>query len=99
MTLNHYVKVACENPAKIWQLYPRKGTIQPGSDGDLTIVDMDKERTIDAHKLHSKTKLTPWDGWKVKGVPVCTIVRGHIQMRNGEVIGKPIGRITRPNPS
>jgi dihydroorotase len=96
MTLNQYVKVASENPAKVWQLYPKKGVIRLGSDGDLTIVDMDKEAVIDANKLHSKNKPTPWHGWKVKGLPVCTIIRGHVQMLDGEPIGKPIGRMLRP---
>ncbi len=96
MTLNQYVKVACENPARVWQIYPRKGAIRLGSDGDVTIVDMEKEATIDAAKLHSKNKPTPWNGWKVKGVPVCTIVRGHVQMRDGEPVGKPIGRMQKP---
>ena len=67
-----------------------------GSDGDTTIVDMDKEAVIDVNKLHSKNKPTPWNGWKVKGVPVCTIVRGHVQMRDGEPVGKPIGRMLTP---
>lgn len=96
ISLSQYVKVACENPAKVWQIYPKKGAIRLGSDGDLTVVDMDKEETIDANRLHSKNKPTPWHGWKVKGVPVLTIVRGHIQMRDGEPVGKPIGRMVRP---
>jgi dihydroorotase-like cyclic amidohydrolase len=96
MSLNQYVKLASENPAKVWQIYPRKGAIRLGSDGDVTIVDMEKEAVIDANKLHSKNKPTPWHGWKVKGVPVCTIVRGHVQMRDGEPVGKPIGRMQRP---
>jgi len=96
LTLNQYVKVACENPAKVWQVYPKKGAIRLGSDGDITIVDMDKEGTIDVNKLHSKNKPSPWHGWKVKGMPVCTVVRGHVQMRDGEPCGKPIGRMLRP---
>jgi dihydroorotase len=96
MSLNQYVKVASENPARVWQIYPRKGAIRLGSDGDVTIVDMDKEATVDATKLHSKNKPTPWNGWKVKGVPVATIVRGHVQMRDGEPVGKPIGRMQKP---
>jgi allantoinase len=96
MSLNHYVKLASENPARVWQIYPRKGAIRLGSDGDVTIVDMEKEAVIDANKLHSKNKPTPWHGWKVKGVPICTIVRGHVQMRDGEPVGKPIGRMQRP---
>lgn len=95
MSLNQYVKVASENPAKVWQMYPKKGAIRLGSDGDVTIVDMDKEAVIDANKLHSKNTPTPWHGWKVKGVPVCTVVRGHIQMRDGEPVGKPVGRMLR----
>jgi len=98
MTLNHYVKLASENPAKVWQIYPKKGAIRLGSDGDVTIVDMDKEGVIDVNKLHSKNKPSPWHGWKVKGMPVYTIVRGHVQMRDGEPVGKPIGKLVRPNP-
>jgi allantoinase len=99
MTLNHYVKLASENPAKVWQIYPKKGAIRLGSDGDVTIVDMDKEGVIDVNKLHSKNKPSPWHGWKVKGMPVYTIVRGHVQMRDGEPVGKPIGKLVRPNPA
>ncbi|MBI4525217.1 MAG: dihydroorotase family protein [Deltaproteobacteria bacterium] len=98
MTLNHYVKLTSENPARVWQIYPKKGCIRLGSDGDVTIVDLEKEGTIDVNKLHSKNKPSPWHGWKVKGMPVCTIVRGHVQMRDGEVVGKPVGKVVRPNP-
>ncbi len=98
MSLNHYVKLTSENPSKIWQIYPKKGALKPGSDGDVTIVDMDKEGVIDINKLHSKNKPSPWHGWKVKGIPVCTVVRGHVQMRDGEVVGKPIGHMVKPNP-
>jgi allantoinase len=98
-TLNHYVKLASENPAKVWQIYPQKGAIRLGSDGDVTIVDMDKEGTIDVTKLHSKNKPSPWHGWKVKGMPACTIVGGDVQMRDGEVVGKRTGKLVRPKPA
>jgi dihydroorotase len=98
MTLNHYAKITSENPAKVWQIYPKKGAIRLGSDGDVTIVDMNKEGTIDVNKLHSKNKPSPWHGWKVKGMPVATVVRGNVQMRDGEPVGKPIGKLVRPNP-
>src|SRR5215813_3684240 len=96
MSLNHYAKVTSENPAKVWQIYPQKGAIRLGSDGDVTIVDMNKETTVDVNKLHSKNKPSPWHGWKCKGAPVATIVRGHVQMRDGEPVGKPIGKLVRP---
>ena len=96
MSLNHYVKVASENPAKVWQMYPKKGAIRLGSDGDVTIVDMNREATIDGEKLHSKNTPTPWHGWKVKGMPIYTIVRGHVQMKDGEPVGKVIGQMQTP---
>lgn len=96
LSLSQYVRIASENPAKVWQLYPQKGTIRVGSDGDVTVVDMNKEAVLDGDKLHSKNKPTPWHGWKVKGMPVYTIVRGHVQMRDGEPTGQPIGRMIRP---
>ncbi len=99
MSINQYVKLTSENPAKIWQIYPQKGAMRLGSDGDVTVVDMDKESTIDINKLHSKNKPSPWHGWKVKGIPVTTVVRGHIQMREGEIVGKSIGKMVRPKPS
>ena len=74
-------------------MYPKKGAIRLGSDGDVTIVDMNKEATIDPNKLHSKNKPTPWGGWKVKGMPVYTIVRGNVQMKDGE----PVGKVDRPD--
>ncbi|MDP6560028.1 MAG: allantoinase AllB [Candidatus Binatia bacterium] len=99
LSLRQYVKLTTENPAKVWQIYPKKGALRLGSDGDITIVDMNKEGVIDVNKLHSKNKPSPWHGWKVKGMPVCTIVRGQVQMRDGQVVGKPIGRMVLPNPS
>jgi dihydroorotase-like cyclic amidohydrolase len=77
-------------------MYPKKGAIRLSCDGDVTIVDMNKEMTIDGERLHSKNTPTPWHGWKVKGVPVYTIVRGHVQMKDGEPDGKVIGQMQTP---
>lgn len=98
ISLNHYVRLASENPAKVWQLYPRKGALRVGADGDVTVVDMDKEGAIDITKLHSKNNPSPWHGWKVKGMPVAAVVRGRVQMRDGEPVGQPIGRMVTPTP-
>lgn len=96
MSLNHYVKVQAEGPARAWNLWPRKGNLGRGADGDLTIIDMQKEGTIDKNKLHSKSRVTPFHGFRVKGLPVYTIVRGHVVMKGGELYGNPIGRLQRP---
>lgn len=100
LTLNDYVRWASENPARAWGLYPRKGAVTVGADADLVLVDMSRESVIRAEALHSKSKLTPFDGAKVKGVPVCTIVRGQVVMRDGEVVGRPgWGRLTTASPA
>ena len=98
MTLNHYVRLASENPARVWQMYPRKGCIALGADGDLTVVDMSREAIIDPSKLHSKNKPSPWGGWRVTGVPIYTIVRGHVQMEAGEPVGIALGTLQRAVP-
>jgi len=96
ISLNQYVKLVSENPARLFNMYPQKGSFNIGTDADFTIVDMEKESVIDKDKLHSKTKITPFDGYKVKGVPVFTIVRGNVVMRDGKIIGEPQGRKIDP---
>jgi dihydroorotase len=89
LTLSEYVRLSAINPAKLWRLYPRKGTIQVGSDADVTIVDLEREQTIDQERLHSKSKISSWHGRRVRGLPVCTMVRGRIVVRDGVVHGAP----------
>ena len=89
MTLNQYVRWTAASPARAWGLYPRKGVLQPGADADVVIVDMDRKETIDQERLHSRSRVSPWHGRAVHGVPVWTIVRGAVVMRDGELIGAP----------
>lgn len=97
MTLNQYVKIQSENVARAWNLFPQKGHLDIGADGDVTIVDMNKEGIIDQTKGHSKNPNTPFHGFKVKGMPVYTIVRGKIIAKDGEmVVDKAEGQFVRP---
>jgi dihydroorotase len=96
MTLKHYVKVQSEGPARAWNLWPRKGNLGRGADADMTIVDLHKEGRIDKDRLHSKSKVTPFHGFRVKGLPVYTVVRGTVVMKQGEIYGGPGGRLQRP---
>lgn len=84
-------KLMSENVAKLYGLYPRKGAIRAGSDADLVVVDMDKEATITADKLYTKDKRSAklFEGWRTKGAPVMTIVRGKVVMQDGAVLGEP----------
>jgi dihydroorotase len=97
MSLREFVRATSEGPAKTWDMYPQKGAIRIGSDGDLTVVDLNKEGVIRDDELHSKNHVTPFDGDPVKGMPVATIVRGQVIFRDGELVGSPAGRMVRPN--
>jgi dihydroorotase len=89
LTISDYVRIAATNPAKVWRLYPQKGTIRVGSDADITIVDLEASFEIDQEKLHSKNKISAWHKWSGQGVPICTVVRGNVVVENGKLVGKP----------
>lgn len=88
LSLARLVEATAINPAKILGIYPKKGCIQVGSDADLVLVDIKKERTIRGENLHGKTKWTPYEGWKTRGEPVLTFIRG-ILIYDEIIIGKP----------
>ena len=89
LSLDRMVRITSYNPARLFGVYPRKGVIQVGSDADLVLIDLQKEETIENKTTYTKVGWTPYDGRRVKGVPVMTFVRGKVVMENGVVIGKP----------
>lgn len=89
ITLERLVETYSANPARLMGLYPRKGVLVPGADADLIIVDPDAAFQIKGEDLYSKQKVTAFEGFKGKGMPVTTIVRGEIIMEEGTVVGKP----------
>jgi len=88
-SLNKLVELTSLNPAKVFGLYPKKGVIQIGSDADLTIIDMKKEDVIRNENCYSKCGYSCYDGIKVKGVPIYTICRGTVVMKDGDITVKP----------
>ncbi|MEM3452644.1 MAG: dihydroorotase family protein, partial [Candidatus Hadarchaeum sp.] len=86
LTLEQLVSCMCTKPAVLFGLYPRKGAIQEGADADLTVLDLKSETKISADRLHYKVGWTPFEGMKVKGIPVMTILRGAIIAQGGEVV-------------
>ena len=97
ISINDFVRLTSENPAKIWGCFPQKGNLKSGADACLTIVDMNMKKIIRESELHSKSKTSPYDGMEVKGLPVATIVRGAFVMKNGKFTGKKgYGNLTRP---
>jgi dihydroorotase (multifunctional complex type) len=95
MSLEQLVRATSYAPARAWDLYPRKGALQVGSDADLVVVDLEKEDTIAAERLHGKNNLNPFDGRRTRGAAVATLVRGHVVMQDGELLGPPLGKMVR----
>jgi len=89
LSLCDFVRLSAAAPAKVWGLYPRKGVIQPGSDADIAIVDLDRAWTIDDARLQSRSRITPWHGRAVTGLPLHTLVRGRFVMRDRVLVGAP----------
>jgi len=81
-TIQDYVRWSAESPAKIWGLYPRKGTLTVGSDADIAIVDLNREWTIDDALIQSRSKISPWHGRKATALPIHTLVRGRFVMKD-----------------
>ena len=84
MTFKKIVELCCENPAKIFKI-KNKGFIKEGFDADLAIVDLDLEKEVKNDELFTKCKWSPFDGWKLKGWPVFTIVNGNIVLQDGKI--------------
>jgi dihydroorotase len=84
--------VLAEGTARLYGLFPQKGSLRPGSDADVTLVDPEAAWEIDNSKLHSKTKLSPWHSRRGRGMPVMTILRGQVIADHGDLRSPPAGR-------
>ena len=97
LSLDDLVRVTATNPARIFGLYPKKGSIQVGSDADLVVVDLDAEATVSDRDVLSACGWTPYEGQNVRGLPVHTIVRGQVVVRDRRIVGQPgMGRAAVP---
>ncbi len=91
LSLSDYVRLTSTKPAKAFGLYPAKGALLPGSDADITLVDLNREDTIAAAQFQSRSKITPFEGMKVTGVPMHTLVRGRFVMKDRQIVGETRG--------
>ncbi len=95
------MRLTAEALAKAFGLWPTKGRIAPGAHADVAIVDPKRTETIRAHALHSRAKVTPFDGVTVTGVSVHTLVRGRFVQRDRRFVsesagwGRPVTEIQR----
>jgi len=86
---NRFVQLTSTAPAKLFGLYPRKGTIAVGSDADIVIFDPNAEEVISAQTHHMRVDYSMFEGIKVKGVPRVVLSRGRVIVENGKFLGRP----------
>jgi len=97
LTLERLVEVYCENPARKFGIYPKKGTLSIGSDADFVIVDMNKKKEWTRDMCFTRVGWSIYEGWELTGWPVMTILRGDVVMEwpDGEprprIVGEPKG--------
>lgn len=89
ISLNQFVAVTSTNPAKLFGMWPRKGTISAGADADFVVLDPQKRVTIESAKMESNSDYDPYDGYEGVGWPVMTVSRGEIIYDNGSVVSRP----------
>src|ERR1700694_5393897 len=86
---NRFVEIVSTAPAKLFGLYPRKGTIAVGSDADLVIFDANQEETISVKTHHMRVDYSMFEGIHIKGVPRTVLSRGRTVIDSGKFVGRP----------
>jgi dihydropyrimidinase len=86
--IHKFVEITSTNPARMFGLWPRKGTVAVGSDGDLVIWDPEREVTLSTKTMHMRVDYNPYEGRKVKGAPAVVLSRGDVIVDHGEFKGR-----------
>jgi len=96
ISLNKYVEVACTNPAKIFGMFPRKGTIAPGSDADILILDPNAKHALSAATHHMNVDYSAYEGWELTGKVHTVLLRGKVAIEKDEcLVDKGYGQFIR----
>jgi dihydropyrimidinase len=88
ISLNRFVELTSTSPAKIFGLFPRKGTIAPGSDADIVVFDPNRTITLAARTLHMNCDYNPYEGRQVTGATDTVLSRGRLVIENGAFVGR-----------
>src|ERR1700738_200072 len=88
ISIHRFVELTSTAPAKIFGLFPRKGTVAPGSDADLVIFDPEKKVTLSTRTLHMKVDYNPYEGRSVTGAAETVLSRGRVIVENGKFTGR-----------
>jgi dihydropyrimidinase len=88
ISLQTFVAAFSTNPARIFGLYPQKGTIAVGSDADLVLFDPAGKGVVDERQLHSRAGYDPFNGFALHGLPTLTLSRGEVVARQGQLVSQ-----------
>src|SRR5439155_21819933 len=88
ISMNRFVEITATAPAKIFGMYPKKGTIAVGSDADLVVWDPDKEHVLSQKTLHMRVDYSPFEGRKMVGAPSAVLSRGEVIVEGGQFHGR-----------
>ncbi|MEI6101856.1 MAG: amidohydrolase family protein, partial [Eubacteriales bacterium] len=83
----HFAKLTATNPAKLFGLYPQKGSIRMGSDADIVILDLNKKQTITHANLHENVDYTPYEGMEILCAVDMVLSRGEVVVQNNQYTG------------
>ncbi|HXK16008.1 MAG TPA: dihydropyrimidinase [Gaiellaceae bacterium] len=89
ISLNRMVELLATNPAKLFGLYPKKGTVAVGSDADIVVFDPERKFTITAADQHSRTDYNLYEGTEVTGTPEVVLLRGNVLVEGDELVASP----------
>ncbi len=96
ISLNKFVEVACTNPAKIFGMFPRKGTIAPGSDADIVLFDPNRKHALSASTHHMNVDYSAYEGWELTGKVQTVLLRGKVAIeKNRCLVEKGYGNFIR----
>jgi dihydropyrimidinase len=86
--MHRFVEIVSTTPARMFGLWPKKGTIAVGSDGDLVVFDPEKKTTLQTKTLHMRVDYNPYEGRVVQGAPEVVLSRGDVIVDAGKVVAK-----------
>jgi dihydropyrimidinase len=89
ISLNKFVEVTATNPAKIFGMHPRKGSLSVGADADIVVFNPNTRHTISVNSHHMNVDYSSYEGWEVTGKTETVLRRGEIAIKNGECLLKP----------